>query len=106
MDARSRVQNSSFTNISADNIFQAENGIVITDDLTGDAELQLDRVFRFEEGESVKTEPASALTNLDSDRIPPPGAADPWFVSLQEVRCYRSDSESLSILRPYVLGSL
>ena len=101
------MQNSSFTNVSADNIFQAvENGFVITDDLTGDAELQLDRVFLSEAGESVKTAPASALTNLDSDRIPPPGAADPWFVSLQEVRCYRSDTESLSILRPYVLGSL
>ena len=63
-----------------------EDGLVITDDLTGDAGLKLDKVFNSETRASEKTAPASALTSLDSDRISPPRAADPWLASLQEVR--------------------
>lgn len=85
--ARLCVQNSSFTNVSTVNMFWAgEDGLVITDDLTGDAGLKLDKVFNSETRASEKTAPASALTSLDSDRISPPRAADPWLASLQEVR--------------------
>lgn len=85
-DAGMHVQNSSFVNVSTVNMFTARNdGLVITDGLTGDPGLQLDEVFVFEKRASEKTAPASALGNLDSGRISPPGARDPWFVSLRQV---------------------
>lgn len=80
------VQGSSFTNVSAVNMFWARHdGLVLTDDLTGDAGLQWGKVFVFEARAATFTAPASLLNSLDSGRISPPRASDPWLVSLRQV---------------------